>query len=67
MGGGESLRILHEVLNKNKLLKGAWQLSPYFENLLLFSLHPENKPSMKIIYGFRGIIFELAVRLKTHR
>jgi len=23
MGGGESLRILHEVLNKNKLLKGA--------------------------------------------
>jgi len=22
---------------------------------------------MKIIYGFRGIIFELAVRLTTHR
>jgi hypothetical protein len=34
MGGGENEE-LHEVLNDFKAAwKGAWHLSPYFENLL---------------------------------
>ena len=35
MGGGELLWLLHEVLiDLQAACKGAWQLSPYFENLL---------------------------------
>jgi len=48
-----------------KLLKGAWHLSPYLENLLWFSLLPKNGLSMKIIIGFRGYIVGLAVRLNN--
>ena len=34
MGGGEIEEIAQSAEKTIKLLKGAWQLSPYFENLL---------------------------------
>jgi hypothetical protein len=65
-GGGEFLWLLHEVLNNlQAACKGAWQLSPYFENLLCFLIATRDKPTIKNTSGFRGFILGLPVRLNN--
>jgi hypothetical protein len=61
------LRTLHEVLNKSKLLKGAWRLPPYLKTYCVFFIATRNIPSIKNTSGFRGFILGLAVRLNNYR
>jgi hypothetical protein len=64
LGGGE-IEEMHEVFNNLQAAERSLATVPIFENLLYFLIATRNIPSIKNTIGFRGIIFELVVRLNN--
>jgi hypothetical protein len=65
-GGGEFLWLLHEVLNKSKLLvKELGNCPRILKTFCFFFIAARYKPTIKNISGFRGFILKMPIRLNN--